>query len=142
MKFWDTSAVLPLLVEEVSSSAHRAIYSEDPVVAVWALTRTEATSALQRRVRSGDLERHDLPKAMVRLRDLEEQWIEVDALDVVRHRADRLLAVHPLSVADALQLAAALVLAGERPQGWTLLTCDARLSAAAVAEGFDVPAAA
>ena len=46
--------------------------------------------------------------AIRRLDALAAHWIEVDGLDAVRARAERILAVHPLRAADALQLAAAL----------------------------------
>jgi len=62
----------------------------------------------------------------------------VDALTAVRDRADRLLGVHPLRAAAALQLAAALVLTQERPTGWLFVTADVRLAAVAAAEGFEV----
>ena len=56
----------------------------------------------------------------------------------VRQRALRLLRVHPLRAADALQLAAALVAASEEPADLELVSSDARLSAAARQEGFVV----
>lgn len=140
MKFWDTSAIVPLLVEEEMSASCRVALAEDPGVAVWALTRTEATSALQRRAKAGDLTPDDLAVALARLRALESVWTEVDALRTVSERADRLLAVHALTAADALQLASALVLCGERPRGWAFLTGDVRLAGSARAEGFEVPA--
>jgi predicted nucleic acid-binding protein len=64
-------------------------------------------------------------------------WTEVDAISAVRARAERLVAVHPLRAADALQLAAALVLSRERPR-WPFVTGDRRLASVAELEGFDV----
>jgi hypothetical protein len=80
--------------------------------------------------------------ALRRVSLLEGHWTEVDALIVVREIADRLLAVHDLRAGDALQLAAALVLADERPRRRPLVTADIRLAEAAEAEGFEpiVPA--
>jgi predicted nucleic acid-binding protein len=49
-----------------------------------------------------------------------------------------LLAVHPLTAADALQLGAALILVRDRPKGRAFVTADDRLAAAAEAEGFEV----
>ncbi len=56
----------------------------------------------------------------------------------LRDRASHLVAVHPLSAADALQLAAALLSSEETPRGEVLVTLDDRLRTAAQAEGFTV----
>ena len=40
---------------------------------------------------------------------LADCWVEVLASEAVRKRAERLVSVHPLRAADALQLAAALL---------------------------------
>lgn len=56
----------------------------------------------------------------------------------LRDRASYLVAVHPLSAADALQLAAALVSSEATPQGEGFVTLDDRLRTAARAEGFTV----
>ncbi len=50
----------------------------------------------------------------------------------------RFLRVHPLRAADALQLAAAFVLADRRPSTLELVTLDDRLAVAARKEGFVV----
>jgi hypothetical protein len=60
-------------------------------------------------------------------------------VDSVKALATRLLRVHALRAADALQLGAALVWAGGRPEGKTLHTLDERLAVAARREGFSVP---
>ena len=52
--------------------------------------------------------------------------------------AVRLLRVHPLRGADALQLGAALVWADGAPSGLVLHTLDRRLALAAEREGFRV----
>lgn len=62
----------------------------------------------------------------------------MDAVAPVRGRAERLLAAHALTAADACQLAAALVLADDRPKRRALVCRDARLADAAEVEGFSV----
>ena len=64
------------------------------------------------------------------------------ALEQVSERALRLLDLHDLRAADALQLAAGLVASGERPQTLPFATLDHRLALAARAEGFPVDTAA
>lgn len=54
----------------------------------------------------------------------------------LRSLAGRLLAVHPLRAADALQLAAALRWCEDEPGGKAFVCLDDRLRAAARREGF------
>lgn len=61
---------------------------------------------------------------------LSARWFEVQPGDDLREQAMRLLRLHPLRAADALQLAAALVWAGSPPAG-EFVTFDERLKAAA-----------
>lgn len=138
MRFWDSSAVLPLLVEEARSKECRALRRADRTMVVWMLTRTEVLSALHRLVREGHLRKPDLGPATRRLDTLSSTWTEVDALEPARERAERALGVHVLTAADALQLGAALVAARDRPKRRVFITADERLADAARAEGFDV----
>jgi len=137
MRFWDSSAIVPLIVEEASSSACRSLLRTDRSLAVWALSRVEVLSAIWREVRAGALERAAAVQAGKRLDALSAAWTEVDGLTAVRARAERVVAVHPLRAADALQLAAALVLSRERPR-WPFVTGDRQLASVAELEGFDV----
>ncbi len=138
MRFWDSSAVVPLVVEEAASRACRDHLRADRQMVVWCLTRTEVLSALCRRRREGGLRREDLARAEGRLEKLAVRWDEVDGVLPVRDAAERLLRVHPIRAADALQLAAALVLVDHRPRRRPFLSLDDVLSAAAAAEGFEV----
>ena len=52
--------------------------------------------------------------------------------------AQRMLRVHALRAADALQLAAALLASDEEPAGLEVVTLDSRLADAARREGFRV----
>ena len=72
----------------------------------------------------------------VRLKRLAGGWHEVDPTDAVREAAVRLLRVHPLRAAGALQLAAAFVAAERRPSSLEVVTLDDRLAGAARKEGF------
>jgi hypothetical protein len=56
----------------------------------------------------------------------------------VRDVARRLLRVHPLRAADALQLAAAYLAAERRPSTLEIVTLDERVRLAAAKEGFIV----
>jgi hypothetical protein len=137
MRFWDSSAIVHLIVEEAGSAACRRLLRADRAIGVWALSRVEVLSAIWRRVRAGDMEQAGAVLAIRRLDALAAHWIEVDGLDAVRARAERILAVHPVRAADALQLAAALVLSKDRPH-WPFVTGDEQLAGVAELEGFDV----
>jgi predicted nucleic acid-binding protein len=138
VRYWDSSALLPLIVEEPRSRVCRELWRSDRAIVTWALSRTEIASALQRLCREGKLSRARIASAMSRLDSRWGTWAEVDGLVAVRDRAERLLAAHTLTAADAHQLAAALVVARDRPRHRAFVTADEALAAAARAEGFDV----
>ncbi len=62
----------------------------------------------------------------------------VEPGDEMCAKALRLLGVHPLRAADALQLAAALLWTRDRPDGRDFVCLDERLRTAAAVEGFQV----
>ncbi|MGH7806209.1 MAG: type II toxin-antitoxin system VapC family toxin [Candidatus Binatia bacterium] len=138
MRFWDSSAIVPLVCREVASGRCRGWLRADPVVVVWALAATEVVSALARKRREGALPAGAFREAKRRLGNLETAWHEVAQVEAVRARARRLLESHPLRAADTLHLAAALVAFEEQTSGVEFVTFDERLAAAARKEGFEV----
>ncbi len=138
MRFWDSSALVPLLVTEVTSDLRRTQYDADPWAVVWFGTLVEIESSLVRRQRDGQLPADVEHAARKRLTEITKQWTEVIPTNEVRARAIRLLRVHQLRAADAFQLAAALTFCREQPQHLPFLTVDQRLRDAASLEGFPV----
>jgi len=138
VKFWDSSAVASLCVREPGWAAVRAALSADPAVVVWWATRTECVSALVRRAREGHLTPAGERQAREVLASLAAAWTEVLPGESLRGTAERLLAVHSLRAADALQLAAALVWCQDHPAGQALVTFDTRLGTAGAREGFTI----
>lgn len=138
MRFWDSSALVPLLAEETTTDAMRRRLREDRDVLVWWGARVECVSALARCVREGRVLRKELVRAEQRLLHLTQAWLEVAPTEPVRAAAQRLLRVHPLRAADALQLAAAVVAAEQEAASLELVTLDDRLAEAAEREGFRV----
>jgi predicted nucleic acid-binding protein len=130
--------LVALVVEGARSAACRALRRSDPTIVVWTFSRTEIVSALHRLAREGRLAKKELPTALRRLDKLAQTWVEVEAIEPTRGRAERALGLHPLSAADALQLGAALVAARDRPKRRSFVTADDRLGEAALGEGFDV----
>jgi predicted nucleic acid-binding protein len=138
VKYWDASAVVPLLVEEASTADKQRILDADPVIVTWWATRVECASALGRLRREGSLNEAGFGAALRRLTTHAASWAEVEPSAAVRRTALRLLRVHPIRAADALQLAAALAAADGDPSTIAFVSCDGRLSAAADVEGFPV----
>ena len=136
--FWDTSALVPLCCFQPQSAQARQVARTYSRQVVWWGTVIEAVSSLNRLIREGTLNPKESGQAFARLDYLRGRWNEVQPTEEVRDRAERLLRIHKLRAADALQLAAALVWCGDRPQGRTLIGADSYLSEAAGAEGFTV----
>lgn len=138
MKFWDSSAIVALIVNEEDTDYCLKALADDPKMLIWCLSRVEVMSALCRRVRDGLMGADEFREAKERLRVILGRVTEVSAVEKVRSRALRLLEVHPLRAADACQLAAALVCVQEDPERLAILCFDHRLESAAVKEGFAV----
>jgi predicted nucleic acid-binding protein len=134
--FWDTSALVPLCCFQPQSAQARQIVRTYSRQVVWWGTIIEAVSSLNRLTREGTLNSNESRQAFTRLDYLRARWNEVQPTEEVRDRAERLLRVHRLRAADALQLAAALIWCGDHPQGRALIGADGILSVAAAAEGF------
>ncbi len=138
MRFWDSSAVVPLLVAESSTRALVDAFVRDPDLVVWWATEVECVSALARLERDGLIDAPAMAEALARLDGLALAWHEVQPAARTRQVAVRLLRTHGLRAADALQLAAAIAAAEDSPDSLPLVTLDARLALAAQREGFRV----
>jgi predicted nucleic acid-binding protein len=136
LKFWDSSVIVPLLVDEATTLAMRSVASPDSGQVVWWATATECISALARRLRMGHLDITGYGAAAARLTDMRNRWTEIPPSAELREDAERLLRSHPLSAADALQLAAALRAARNAPLPLPFVCLDDRLRDAARSEGF------
>lgn len=136
MRFWDSSAIVPLLAPQPSTPAIEDLLNADAEMLVWWGTSVECISALARLEREGAMSLRHVGMAQARLRGLAEAWHEVQPHERVRSRAERLLRVHPLRAADALQLAAAIEAAGGSPFEFVCL--DRRLGEAAAREDLTV----
>ena len=136
MRFWDTSAIIPLWLAEQGSPRAKAWYRNDPDVIVWTLTRVEVFSALARR-------RREAPVATSRLLTVRrdflrawERWSEVTAIEIVRRHAERIVETYPLRAADALQIGAAVIAVEDNPPAMGFVTFDENLAHAAEREVF------
>lgn len=138
MRFWDSSAVVPLLVAQPSSAEADRWIGDDGLIAIWTLTPIEVGSAVRRLVREGAIAERAADEAERRTDQLLRACHLVVDVESVKRRAARLLRVHALRAADALQLGAAMEWAVGHPEGRIVHTFDDRLAAAARREGFTV----
>ena len=134
MKFWDSSAILPLCLREPNTVVLKNLVEKDRAMVAWWATPTEGFSAFARLRREGILASTGEEQARFVLMSL----AEVVPSTLVRERAARALLLHPLRAADALQLAAALVWANGHATGYSFVCLDQRLREAARQEGFGI----
>lgn len=138
MRYWDTSAIIPLLLLEPQSEAIAEELERDPDLVVWRLTEVECASAIARREREGSLDEREASDATDRLAAIRSSSHEVQPSARLRATAIRLCRTHPLRAADALQLAAAIAACDGNPATLPFVTLDGRLAIAARREGFPV----
>jgi len=138
--FWDTSALVPLCVQQQPSPAVRQLL-EQHEIAVWWATSVEMRSAFERLLRMGQLTVPEHVAAGVRLERLRRGWRELQPSEALRSRAETFLLSYPLKSADALQLAAAWMWCSGQPQNYVFISGDVQLLEAARQVGFQIVAA-
>lgn len=132
---FDTSAIVKLILDEAGSAEAATLWASGARRTGSALALPEAVAALRAARRSGRLRPDDHPDAVQRLRSL---WTEMAVVHVDRTLAEQaaiLAEQRVLSGADAVHLAAALVVGTPK---LIFATWDRDLAAAARAEGLSV----
>ena len=137
MRFWDSSALVPLLTRESTSKSLQALVDEDPDIVTWWATDIECASALAHRERLG-ADPEPQTDAFSRLDAIARDWQSVEPSTSVKAAARRVVRTHDLRAGDALQLAAAIVASVNQPQALSVVTLDERLALAASREGFPI----
>jgi len=138
MKFWDASALVPLLAVQGATKLAESIFSSDSFMSVWWGTPIECASALNRLEREGKIDSKGMVPAKARLSGLAAIWNEIQASEALRESAERIVYAYNLRAGDALQLAAAVAASGDRPAALEMVCFDHRLVAAAQKLGFRV----
>ena len=138
MKYWDASAITPLIAAEPARDYLLQMLAQDSDMLAWWGTPVEIASALARREREGLLTADEVTNALSTVHELAQSWHEIVPSDSIRRTAERLLRAHPLRAADSLQLAAALIAADHDPKALVFVCLDVRLARAAQREGFVV----
>jgi predicted nucleic acid-binding protein len=138
MRFWDTSALVPLFVSEAASETMAQLYRADPQIAVAWTAAIECTSACVRQHREGRLTDAHLTQLLARLDAFSRSWNLAEPSTDVRVGAQRLVARHGLRAGDAIQLASAMATAAFGAVASEFVCLDRRLMLAATAEGLRV----
>ena len=137
MRFWDSSAIVPLIVSEIATPRVLPFAAEPEPMYVWWSTRLEIAAALARRERTdAGRDADKWSRCFAVLHDMTEDWREIAPSDPVRRMAERLVRRHDFRAADSLHLGAALIACDDSPAGHEFACFDARLRRAAAAEGF------
>jgi predicted nucleic acid-binding protein len=110
--------------------------ASDPEMIVWEATCVELLSALARYRRHSTGFDDLWPGIRQTMLERWVTWSRVSDMTKTVPRAQRLVTIHPLKAADALQLAAALVACEEQPHLLPFVTRDRALAQAARLEGF------
>ena len=137
--FWDTSALVPLCVQQQPSPTVRPLL-EQHEIAVWWATPVEMRSAFERLLRMSQLTAPQHAAAGARLEKLRRGWRELQPSEALRAQAETLLTSYSLKAADALQLAAAWTWCLGYPQTCVFISGDAQLLEAARQLGFQIVA--
>lgn len=138
MRFWDSSAVVSLILEEAASGHMRGLHGSDRDMLVWWGTPIECHSGLARGERAGRIPADVKAEADRALREMSLYWTEVEPVASIRDAAIRLVGVHDLRAADALQLAAAVLSRPSESGPLEFVCLDRRLAVAASKEGMVV----
>jgi len=138
MKFWDSSAIVALFVEEPRSGVVRELARQDEELVAWWSSQVECCSAFARLRRDGIFGAKEEDRLRHLLGRLSDSLTEIEPSRDVRNTAEQLLLAHHVRAADALQLAAALIWTGKNPSGNDFVCLDQRLRTAARNVGFTV----
>lgn len=126
--YFDTSAIIPLLVDEPTSPACERLWNEASRVVCVRLVYAEARAALARAERMGRMTRRQLTESVAELGSLLAVVDYVEVTDDLVRAAGDLVQDHALRGYDAVHLAAALSVADDE---LVLVTGDLELAQAA-----------
>lgn len=136
--FWDSSAVVPLLIHDAFTIRSRNLLRMYPKVVSWWNMPLEVHGALARLFREKRIAREARDTALAYLQQFGLRCKEIQPVDRVREMAGEFLDRFQIRSADALQLAAAMIWCREKPRNRPFICYDTELIAAARQCGFDV----
>ena len=141
MRFWDSSAIVPSLLDEPMTGAMLDLQRQDPSILAAFITPLEVMSAVWRRLHNSQLSIEQRANAESLFADLSANWSEVAEPERIVELARSLLTLYPLRAGDTIQLASAIAdvdEAEEHRSSLPFVTLDGDLASAAHDEGFPV----
>ncbi len=138
MRFWDGSALLPLIFRQATSGTVSRFLHEDRDIAVWWGTWAECAVAVSRLKLEKGFGDETEDEARARLDHLAEDCHEIEPSEVLRFLAMIVSRDHHLKAADRLQVAAAPRWCEGNTGDADFVYLDNRLREAAQDEGFSV----
>src|SRR5258706_7693284 len=114
--FWDTSAIIPLYCNQVTSLESRRLRRQFRDLVIWWGTHVEVHSGVNRLLREGFITTIQSQKSLEKWNKVYASARTVNPDDEVRRIATSLTSEYDIRALDAFQLAAALVWCGERPR--------------------------
>ena len=134
--YLDTSSLVKLYVTEAHSGLVSAWAEEAEIIATCRVAYPEMMSALNRRFKTGDLEKRDYDQLV---KAFSGEWRRFAVIDFDEIAAGRLVAAYGLRGFDAVHLSAAWLLrsSGNAP-AVAFSSFDEKLNNAALAEKFTV----
>ena len=133
--YFDTSAIVPLIIDEASSELCNRLWNESERVVGVRLIYPEARAALARAQRMGRLTRSQLAAAVVALDALDTEVDHIEVTAELALIAGQLAQTYGLRGYDAVHLASAAAVADDE---LVLVTGDIDLAAGAAAIGISV----
>ena len=109
--YFDTSALIPLVIEEPTSSGAARLWNSATRVASVRLMYPEGRATLAQALRIGRLSSRQLQSAVVELESLDRQLDHIEFTAPLAARAGQLAEDHALRVHDAVHLAAVEMIA-------------------------------
>lgn len=138
MRFWDTSAIIPLLYRQEFSKVAGQYLKENNNLVVARTTIVEVHSMLARLMRDKQLKKAGYSEAIIMLNHISATWAVIAPSDRMFELASQLPYSQGLTTADSIQLASAIVWTTETPLEKPFVCFDTRLAKAAKACGFNV----
>lgn len=137
MYYWDTSALVKQFIQEAGTSEALALRSDAPPHATATITYTETFSAVRRRVREAVLKESHYHEVVRRFVQEWPAYVRINLDESILERSRTLLERYPLRTLDAIHLASAMELQDQLNEPSVLISADAQLLRAALAEHLE-----
>jgi len=138
MYYWDTSALVKQFIQEIGTEEALALRSDAPPHATATIAYTETFSAFRRRVRESALKEPHYHEVVRRFLQEWPAYVRINLDESILERSRTLLERYPLRTLDSIHLASAIELQDQLNEPSVVISADAQLLRAAMAEGLKI----